>query len=164
MKVTLASKLLDALKRAEQKINHHQEEIKVYNEEIETLPAATNETKAAFTIKKKYPWKAKTKETKLIKPIKQATPKKAIPKQNGRIPCEHCKGRGYNVPTPKYVNTKDVKRMVALMEKHNLTVVQMAKLCEVVPTTFYAWLTAQGQSSGKIRSIYFSLLKLKGYA
>lgn len=76
-------------------------------------------------------------------------------------PCERCKGTGKLKIRNKYIQSKDIKKILLIMKKYKLNQLAMAKVLNITQGTLNGWL--HGVTKGKIKSIYFEILKMRGY-
>lgn len=91
------------------------------------------------------------------------------------IRCSVCKGKGEmlkpvvkkslrnTIPDSPYIQTKDTKRMLEIMRRYGLSQLTLAKVLGISNGTVNGWLHRKTNLKGKIRSIYFEMLKMKGY-
>ncbi len=78
-------------------------------------------------------------------------------------PCSYCKGTGkIKVRLPK-LDTPDCKRMREIMTKYNFTQFDLAKVLGIAQATISDWFYAETNSTGKIKKLYFTLLKHRGF-
>lgn len=78
-------------------------------------------------------------------------------------PCKHCNGTGKIKIRATHMLTPDTKKMLALMKKNNLNQLQIAKILDISQGTVSGWFKKETNLLGKIKSIYFEMLKMKGY-
>lgn len=85
--------------------------------------------------------------------------------KNGRIHREECKTCGYLLPLPKREKllTPDTIKMLKIMKKNNFTQTTLANAIGISQGTVAGWFTHTRNLQGKIKSIYFEILKNKGY-
>jgi DNA-binding XRE family transcriptional regulator len=83
--------------------------------------------------------------------------------KNGRIKREQCKSCGQLIPLPKQsqLKTPDVNRMKRIMKKHGFSQIQLANEIGVSQGTVSGWFTNKRNLQGKIKSLYFKILKNK---
>jgi hypothetical protein len=77
--------------------------------------------------------------------------------------CLKCQGTGKIKIRSPYLQTKDTKRMLKVMDKHDLTQLQLAKILDISQGTVNGWFHRKTNLQGKIKQIYFDMLKFKGY-
>lgn len=87
------------------------------------------------------------------------------PEHNDRLykSCNKCRGTGKIKLANTKLNTPDVKRLLAIMKRHELTQLDLAKILEMSQGTINGWLYAKTNPTGKIKKLHFSILKIKGY-
>ncbi len=73
--------------------------------------------------------------------------------------CKACK-QFITVEPMENINHPDAKRILAVMEKHNLTLKEIADLLNVSYRSMYRWIKEKDRA---MKPIYFEILKLKGY-
>lgn len=77
--------------------------------------------------------------------------------------CKICKGTGkIKLSLPK-LNTPDCKRMLAIMRKHKWTQCDLAKAIGISQGTISDWFYHETNITGTIKTLYFSILKQKGF-
>lgn len=77
--------------------------------------------------------------------------------------CLRCNGTGKLKIRSPYLQTKDTKKMIKLMDKHELNQLKLAKILEISQGAVNGWFHRKTNLNGKIKSIYFEMLKSKGY-
>jgi DNA-binding transcriptional regulator YiaG len=77
--------------------------------------------------------------------------------------CERCRGTGKLKIRETKLKTIDVKRMISIMDKYDLKQLDLAKILEISQGTVNGWFYKKSNLQGKIKSIYFTMLKTKGY-
>jgi DNA-binding transcriptional regulator YiaG len=78
-------------------------------------------------------------------------------------PCPHCKGTSkVKIKQPPLI-TADTKRMAAIMKRHNLNQLAVGKILDISQSTVQNWFHRKTNMYGKIKSIYFTVLKMRGY-
>ncbi len=78
--------------------------------------------------------------------------------------CSKCNGTG-TVKARDYdlVDSKDIKKMLAIMKKHDLKKYQLSEILGVSKAAVVGWFKVGTNVQGKIKPVYFELLELKGY-
>jgi hypothetical protein len=77
--------------------------------------------------------------------------------------CLRCRGTGKLKKRESPLLTKDTKRMLALMKKYDLNYLQLAKILGISQAAVTGWFKRKWNLKGKIKSLYFESLKMKGY-
>lgn len=77
--------------------------------------------------------------------------------------CIRCNGTGKIKKRSPYLLTKDTKKMLRIMEKHELNQLALAKILNISQGAINGWFHRKTNLQGKIKSIYFDMLKAKGY-
>ncbi len=77
--------------------------------------------------------------------------------------CIRCSGTGKIKIRSPLLLTPDTKKMLAIMKKHGLNQLSLAKILDISQGTVNGWLHRKTNLQGKIKSIYFRMLKMKGY-
>ena len=77
--------------------------------------------------------------------------------------CQNCKGTGRIKLANTKLTTPDVKRLLKIMKKYDMTQLSLAKILEMSQGTINGWFYAKTNPRGKVKSIYFNILKIKGY-
>ena len=77
--------------------------------------------------------------------------------------CPHCKGTGKVKLKQTRLDTPDVNKMQKILDKYNWTQGDLAKACGVAQGTVNGWFYHKTNLQGKIKKIYFTILKSKGF-
>lgn len=77
--------------------------------------------------------------------------------------CSKCRGTGKLKIRDEYFLTPDTKKMLALMKRYGLKQLDVAKILDISQGTVNGWFHQKTNFQGKIKSIYFQLLKARGY-
>lgn len=77
--------------------------------------------------------------------------------------CKHCTGTGKIKIRPPYMLTTDTKRMLRVMKKHELTQTALAKILGISQGAVNGWFHRKTNLNGKIKPIYFQMLRNLGY-
>lgn len=77
--------------------------------------------------------------------------------------CLKCNGSGKLKIRSPYLQTADTKKMLRIMEKYGLNQLSLAKILDISKGTVNGWLHRKTNLQGKIKSIYFEMLKYEGY-
>jgi len=77
--------------------------------------------------------------------------------------CLRCNGTGNLKIRSPYLQTKDTKKMLRIMEKHGLNQLTLAKILDISQGTVNGWFHRKTNLQGKIKTIYFEMLKHEGY-
>jgi len=77
--------------------------------------------------------------------------------------CNKCQGTGKLKRRQAYLDTPDVKKMLALMKRNKLNQLSLAKVLDLSQGTVNGWMHPHTNAQGKIKKIYFQLLGAKGY-
>lgn len=91
--------------------------------------------------------------------------KNTITIKNGRINREKCLSCGQLMRRKKLppLSTPDVNKMRKIMKKNNLTQMKLAEIIGISQGTVQGWFTASRNLKGRIKKIYFEILKSRGY-
>jgi len=78
--------------------------------------------------------------------------------------CSKCQGKG-KIKSRGYdlVNSKDIRKMNAIMKKYDLKKYQISKILGISTGAVVGWFRVGTNVQGKIKPVYFELLALKGY-
>lgn len=78
--------------------------------------------------------------------------------------CSKCNGTG-KVKARDYdlVDSKDTRKMKEIMKRHNLKKYELAEILGISQAAVVGWFKVGTNVQGNIKSVYFELLKLKGY-
>jgi DNA-binding transcriptional regulator YiaG len=77
--------------------------------------------------------------------------------------CLKCNGTGKIKIRSPYLQTKDTKKMLKIMEKHGFNQLALAKTLNISQGTVNGWFHRKTNLQGKIKTIYFEMLKSKGF-
>lgn len=78
-------------------------------------------------------------------------------------PCNRCNGTGKIKIRQSPLLTKDTKKMLSIMKKNKLNQLQIAKILDISQGAVSGWFKKESNLQGKIKRIYFNVLKSKGY-
>jgi DNA-binding transcriptional regulator YiaG len=78
-------------------------------------------------------------------------------------PCVKCNGTGKRKIANEKLATPDVKRLLAIMKRNNLNQLSLAKVLEISQSTINGWLYEKSNPTGKVKKVWFTILKIKGY-
>ncbi len=76
--------------------------------------------------------------------------------------CKFCKGKGTTKIRRSPIDTPDTRRMLAIMKRNKLNQTLLSQLLGISQGTIAGWFKQETNKQGKIKSIYFEMLKIKG--
>lgn len=87
------------------------------------------------------------------------------PEDNNKLykACNQCRGTGKIKLANSKLKTTDVKRLLRIMKNYELNQLSLSKILEISQGTINGWLYAKTNPTGKIKNLYFTILKIKGY-
>jgi predicted XRE-type DNA-binding protein len=77
-------------------------------------------------------------------------------------PCNRCGGTGKVKIKQEMLETRDVKKMLNIMKRNSFKQLDLAKVLGVSQGTVNGWFHRKTNLQGKIKPLYFELLKSKG--
>lgn len=77
--------------------------------------------------------------------------------------CPRCRGTGKIKIRQSLLKTEDTKKMLNIMKKYKLKQLDLAKILEISQGTINGWFHRKTNLQGKIKKMYFIILKHKGY-
>lgn len=78
-------------------------------------------------------------------------------------PCNRCNGTGKIKIRQSPLLTPDTKKMLSIMKRNKLNQLQVAKILVISQPAVCGWFKKKCNLKGKIKPIYFNMLKMKGY-
>lgn len=92
--------------------------------------------------------------------------KKTTTIKNGRVHREKCNSCGQLLPRPKIpkLDTPDTRKMLRIMKKNNLNQASLGRAIGISQATVQGWFSPLRNLRGKIKPMYFEILKSKGLA
>jgi predicted transcriptional regulator len=76
--------------------------------------------------------------------------------------CLRCNGTGKLKNKETILLTPDTRKMLAIMKRNDLNQLALAKILEISQSTVSGWFKKKSNINGKIKSVYFTLLKSRG--
>jgi DNA-binding transcriptional regulator YiaG len=77
--------------------------------------------------------------------------------------CSKCHGSGKTKARLKQIESPDTNKMRAIMKRNKLNNLSLAKTLGISSATVHDWFHFGTNSKGKIKKLYFDILKMKGF-